>query len=159
MGTNTLWLPNGTEVQREHSQLEQELEYVAGNMAYWTRELQQIDPDLKVFMAKPNAETVGVKPGYYHVVRLRPGHPAAVMVVEDEETGEWRDLDSSVLDLVQRADLWNDRTQREIRAKRRKVEAARQRDKIRRGQERAAQFDERLHSATHVSIQVPRSVK
>lgn len=157
--TRGVALPNSaeSEIHRENRQLQEELELVAGKLAYYTKELQKIDPYLSVVMAKPNATVLGLRPGYYHVVRQRPGSPAWIKVI-DHEDGSWRDLDSSVFQLVQEADLWNDRTQREIRRNQERAEAARKRDNQRRGQDRAAEFDDRWKHATNVQISVPRDI-
>lgn len=170
-GTKTLYLPSSvqtsgvalprqaeSEVLRENRQMLEEMEVVSGKLEYYTHELQQIDPYLKVVMAKPNTTIMGLRGGYYHIVRVRPGSPAWIKTLEGPN-GEWRDLDSSIFELVKEADLWNDRTQREVRARQRRAEEARQRQRTREGQDRAHEFDDRLYHATHLSIRIPRSIK
>lgn len=170
MGTKTLYLPSSvktggvavpqrvaSEIDMENRQMLEEMERVTGALAYWTHELKQIDRYLEVVLAKPNTSIVGLKPGYYHVIRYQPGFPAAIMPVEGPN-GEWRDLDSSIIDMVQRADLWNDRTQRELRKRSQRIEEARQRQKDREAQDRAREFDDRLYHATNASVRIPRSI-
>jgi hypothetical protein len=142
---------------REQAQMVEELYDVTGKLEHFNRELYQIDHHLKVVMAKPNTTVQGLKPGYYHIVRMRPGHLAYIKPIEGPN-GEWRDLDSSVFELVAEDDLWNDRLQREQRQKARRAEEARQRQIIRERQARAAEFDERLKHATSTQILVPKSV-
>lgn len=147
-----------SEIMREQSQMVEELYRVADKLDHYNRELYQIDPDLSVMLARPHTTVEGLKPNYYHLVRLRPGHPAWIKPVEHDD-GSWRDLDSSLFDLVAEADLWNDRVQREIRQKQRRAEEARVRQKQREGMDRAAEFDERWKSANNTSISVTKDVK
>jgi hypothetical protein len=142
---------------REQAQLVEEFYDVTGKLEHFNRELYKIDRYLKVVLAKPNTTVQGLKPNFYHLVRLRPGHLAYIKPIEGPN-GEWRDLDSSVFDLVAEEDLWNDRTQREMRQKARRAEEARQRQKQREAQDRAREFDERLYHATHVSVRVPKTI-
>jgi hypothetical protein len=170
MGEKTLYLPSSvqtggvalprqaeSEITREQHQLALELYEVTGKLEHYTRMLQQIDPYLSVILAKPHTTVDGLRPNFYHIIRRAPGAPAYIKVIETPD-GEWRDLDSSVFDLAAEDDLWNDRTQRERREKAKRAEDARQRQIIRERQERAAEFDERLWSATHTSVSVPRNI-
>lgn len=172
-GTKTLYLPESvrdtshgiyavargpeSEVLKEQRQLQEEMYAITEKMEYYNKELHAIDPWLRVILAKPNAEADGLKPNYYHLVRIRPGHGTYIETIEGPN-GEWRDLDSSIFDLVAQHDMWNDRTQREIRQKQRRALEARDRQRDREAQDRAREFDERLWHATHVSISVPRGV-
>lgn len=172
-GTKTLYVPNSvrdtsnglyavargpeSEVMREQSQIEKELYEISDKLEYYNRELYRIDPHLRVIMAKPNASSDGLKPGYYHLVRIRPGHGTYLETWEGPN-GEWRDLDSGIFDLVAEHDLWNDRTQREVRQKQKRAREARDRQRAREAQDRADEFDSRLWHATHTSISVPRGV-
>ena len=116
------------------------------------------DPYLKVVLAHPHTTVDGLKPNYYHVVRLEPGKPAAILVLEDPETEEWRDLGDWIFDYVAEHDLQNDRTQRMKHEQRIKRERERQLQRQREGQDRAHEFDARLKSATTTSISIPRSL-
>lgn len=162
-GTKTLYLPESarptqadSEVLREQRQMLEELERVTGKMNYFERELADIDPDLHLFMAKPNTTIEGVKPGYYHLAKEVPGVGTYIEPYEGPN-GEWRDLDSGILDMARMADTWDDRVRRDIAEMQRKKEADRQAEKLRAGQERAAEFDERWKSHNNVSILVPRT--
>lgn len=165
MGTkNNIYLPQSarpkqadSEISREQAAMAQELFEVTGKLKHFNDELSQIDEWLSVVLAKPNTTVEGLKPSYYHLVRRRPGHPAYVKVVEGPN-GEWRDLDSSVFDLAAEDDLWNDRSQRELRQKARRSEEARQRQSDREAQDRAHEFDARLKSSLNGSISVTRSI-
>lgn len=143
---------------KEQNQLLQEFYEVSGKLEHFNRELYKIDRYLSVVLAKPNTSVQGLKPNFYHLVRMRPGHLAYIKPIEGPN-GEWRDLDSSIFDLVAQDDLWNDRSQREQRQKARRAEDARQRQIIRERQDRAREFDERLKSRLNTSISVPKAVQ
>lgn len=172
MGTKQLYLPSSvktggvalpshvaSEIEMEQRQMMEEMDDVSGALAYWSRELQTVfnDPHVKIILAKPHTTVVGLKPNYYHIVRVRPGTAAWIQPVETPD-GEWMDLGSHVIDIALKSDLWNDRTQRELRKQRERAEEARKRQRIREGQERAHEFDERLKSRLNTSVRIPRSI-
>jgi hypothetical protein len=146
-----------SEVMREQAQMVQELYEITEKLDHFNRELYKIDHYLKVMLAKPQTTVEGLKPGYYHLIRMRPGHLAYIKPVEGPN-GEWRDLDSSIFDLVAMDDLWNDRTQRELRQRQRRADEARKRQRDREAMDRAREFDERLKSRDNVSIRVSRNI-
>lgn len=146
-----------SEVMREQAQMVQEMEFVTGRLRYYEDLAKQIDEHLRIVLAKPNTTVEGLKPNYYHVIRLRPGHPAWIKPYEGPN-GEWLDLDEGIIEMIKDRDLWNDRTQREIRQRQRRADEALQRDKQRKAQDRAREFDERWKSLNNVSISVPRSI-
>lgn len=171
-GTKELYLPSSvktggvalptsaaSEVEAEQRQMVEEMDDVSGSLAYWTRELQSIfnDPHVKIVLAKPNTTVIGLKPSYYHIVRMRPGTAAWIQPVETPD-GEWKDLDSSVIDIALKSDLWNDRTQHELRRQRERAEASRQAEQRRAAMDRAGDFDERLWHAMNTSVSIPRSI-
>lgn len=147
-----------SEVMAEQAQLHLELHRVAARLNHYNNELRQIDENLSVVMAAPNTTVMGLKPNYYHLVRMRPGHPAWIKPVENDD-GTYRELDSRIFDQVAEADMWNDRTQKVLREKSKRAEEARQRQVLRERMDRAHEFDERWHSANNLSIRVPKAVK
>lgn len=159
----TLWIPQDRQAaiqqaaNEEQRQMRDEVESLAATLEHFNAELRRIDPHLSIVLAKPNTTVEGLKPGYYHIVRMRPGHPAYVKPIEGPG-GEWRDLDSSVFDLVAQDDLWNDRVRREQRRMARRAEEARARQADREALDRAAEFDERWRSANSTSILIPKAV-
>lgn len=154
-----LYLPPSAraEVEREQRQMVDELYDVVSKLDHFNRELYHIDPYLKVMLAKPTTTVIGLKPNYYHLIRMRPGHAAWIKPIEGP-SGEWRDLDSSVFDLVAEDDLWNDRSQREQRQKARRADEASKRQRDREAQDRAREFDERAYHAQNVSVLIPKAI-
>lgn len=172
MGAKTLHLPSSvktggvalptsaaSEIEMEQAQMVQELYDLTGALEHWTRELQHIfdDPNVKVILAKPHTTVVGLKPNYYHIVRMRPGTAAWIQPIETED-GEWLDLGSHVIDIALKADLWNDRTQKELRRQRENAEKARQAQVLRERQDRAREIDERIKHRENVFVSIPRSI-
>lgn len=169
MGTKTLYLPESardyaqpsapdSEVSRENREMLEQLESEVGALAYWTRELQQIDPHLRVVMAKQTVTVEGMKPGYYHIIRYTgPNSPVYIKPVENPD-GTWRDLDSYVLALVQDEDMWNDRLQRDKQKLRARAEEERLRQKDRERQDRVDHFNDRVKHAFNTQISVAKEV-
>lgn len=160
--TGGVALPSGvaSEIEREQRQMVEEMDSLSGALEYWSRELQTIfnDPHVKVILAKPTTTVVGLKPNYYHIVRVRPGTAAWIQPIETPDGG-WKELDSSVVDIAMKSDLWNDRTQRELARQRERAQEAAKREKERQAMARAGDFDERLKAALTTSISVSRSIK
>lgn len=146
-----------SEVAREQAQAQLEMEFISERLRHFNKGLREIDEHLQVVLAKPNTTIEGLKPNYYHLVRMRPGHPAYIKPVE-HENGEWRDLDSSVYELAAEDDLWNDRLQRDRRRVQAAARAAAQRQRERERQDRVDEMNRRWHSKNSVSISVPREV-
>src|SRR6266576_1686782 len=100
---STLWIPQDRQqaiadaAAAEQRQMIDEMEHISGLLDYYNREVKKIDPHLSVVLAKPKTTVEGLKPGYYHAVRMRPGHPAFIMPHENDD-GTWRDLDSSIFE-------------------------------------------------------------
>lgn len=172
MGTKTLHLPASAAtggialpkraenaILQEQAEMLEQMHDVTGRLAYFTRELQERfdDPYLKVILARPHTTVEGLRPNHYHVIRFEPGKPVAIMPVVTSD-GEWMDLNGSVFEMVAKADLQNDRTQRLLREEREAAERGRLREKARRAMDRAGDFDDRLDHAINPRISVPRSI-
>lgn len=159
----TLYLPEAarTKVARaadaEQRQMVEEFERITGLLEHYNQELRQLDEHLSIVLAKPNTTVEGLKPGFYHLVRMRPGHPAWIKPIEGPN-GEWRDLDSSVYDLAAEDDLWNDRRTHERRKLARKAREARERQVAQERADRAREFDERWKAANTTSILVSKDI-
>lgn len=108
-------------------------------------ELAKIDPHLELVRASPSATLPGLKPGYYHVVRHNPSAPVSVEVLEGPD-GEFVEPGSNVFDMVERSDMWSERSMK-IRQKR-ELDAARSkaRQKERESLERMDEVRDRLRS-------------
>jgi hypothetical protein len=172
-GTKEIYLPSSarthgiavpkrveSEIMREQAQMSRELDELSGKLRYYTEQLRDIfnDPYISVMLAKPNVTVDGLKPNYYHIIRMRPGTMAYIKPVENPD-GTWRDLDSYVFTIAAEDDLWNDRTQKQLAKNRRKAAEAAERERIQARMDKAHEFDERLRSAVTTSISVPRSIK
>lgn len=155
-----IYLPRhlGNAVEEEQNQIREEVEFLAGRLDYYDKLAREIDEHLRVVMAKPNTTVEGLKGGYYHLVRLRPGHPAYIKPYEHED-GSWRDLDEGILDMAVEDDLWNDQVMRERRRLRKRADEAKERDRQRQSADRAAEIDARIKSLNSTQILVPRSIK
>lgn len=137
----TLWVPDA--VMRE--QLEQRREYEArlesvmaaeAHMRAWNEELKQIDPYLQLVRVKPQARELGLKPGYWYVMRHNPGTAPHVLCVEDEETGEYREPDARLFQQLREWDCWDDRVMRDREKRRERIQKSYDRQKAREREER-----------------------
>jgi hypothetical protein len=142
------------EVERDRAAIISEVVEVEQTLREYTRELQKIDPHLRMIKAKPNADPEGpLKAGYYHVIRDAPGMPVYVTPLM-WDNGEYREPGSWVYEHVQYEDLWNDRSQKAQRKRNKEFEKARQRQKDRDALARAAEYDERVKQANSTQILV-----
>lgn len=164
MMNKTLYLPNSarprgveSEVTREQRQLMEEVDEVTGRLAHYKHLLEEKYPGVKLVMAKPRTETLGLKPGFYHLVFEVPGVGTWIEPYQGPD-GEWRDLDDGILTLAAESDTWDDRVRRDIAEQRRQAEIERQNAANRLSQDRAHEFDTRLKSAQNVSISVSKEI-
>lgn len=146
------------EIAREQDQMRMQVEFMSTRLNHFNRLLKQIDDNLEVVLAKPTTTVEGLKPGYFHLVRMIPGHPAYIKPVEYDD-GSWRDLDSSILDLAIEDDLWNDRVRSERKKLRQRADDAKARQRAREAADRAAEIDARIKSLNSTQILVTRSIK
>jgi hypothetical protein len=144
-------------ITREQTQMQREVEFISHRLNHFNRLIKEIDDYLEIVLAKPNTTVEGLKPNYYHIVRMRPGHPAYIKPYEWDD-GSFRDLDSGIIDAAIEDDLWNDQVIAERKRIRRRADDAKARDRARQAADRAAEIDARIKSLNNVSISVPRSI-
>jgi hypothetical protein len=161
--SNGMWVPDSTARQYRDMRGEQAAELgemleagVAGVLDDWNRVLKQIDPDLQLVKAKENANTPGLKPGYYHVLRRNPLGSPTVLVHEGPD-GEFLDPDSSLLEMLRRGDLWSDEALRDREARLRELERQRDRRRELERQERRDEVEDRLKAANNPGVSMTRA--
>ncbi len=81
----------------------------APGMKQWNRELQKIDPALRLGRAKEQAQAMGVYPNYYHLVRM--GQHLWVMPLHDGRGG-FVEPTSAMLDMLRGSDMQNPQVMR-----------------------------------------------
>jgi hypothetical protein len=116
----------------------------------WSRELQKIDPYLRLAHAKPDAQAPGVMPGFYHLVRLNPSAPLTAMPLHHE--GRFVEPSSGMLDRLRESDLQNAQVVREQARRQVEAERAREREKAREDEERKEEIRDRLRAAQETSV-------
>lgn len=143
-----LWTPPTREhrpkVSREHREgsaahREQVLSMVHETTItpHWDRELQKIDRLLILRKAKEHAETPGVQPGFYHLIRLNEQGPLWIQVLEFQ--GRYVEPSSAMLEALRMCDLQNDAV---VRARFAADELAAKRKERAQGNEREERLDE-----------------
>jgi hypothetical protein len=156
----SLWMPPRfrDEVERDRQKIIEQVFEVEAVCGYFTKELRQIDPYLRMIRAKDNASPSGpLKAGYYHVIREAPSMPVYVTPCE-WANGDYREPGAWVFEHIQMEDLWNDRAMKAKKKRNIELEAARKREKDREALDRAREYDTRLAHATNARISVPASV-
>ena len=126
---------------------------VRDTFAHFNRELKEIDPGLELVWAGPNVTAAGLTPGRWHVIRAVAGSPPGIIVHETDE-GEYRDPDSGLFERLKEGDMWNDRTRREDRIRREKLEAKRVREREHERQERVDEITERFRQKQRTQVLV-----
>lgn len=156
----TLYLPQSVQHEIETDRAEIAMQYMElrGLLDHWNRELQRIDPRLRMVKAHDRvASDSPLKAGYYHVILDAPGHPSTVLPLE-YENGEYREPGSWVFEFMERNDMWNDRAIRASRNRQQRIREAAERQKDRERQERVDHYNERWASANRTQILVKRSI-
>jgi hypothetical protein len=156
--TGGIILPDSarSEIERDHRELADNLFSVAAVKADFDRDLKQIDPHLEIVKAKDQTTVVGLRAGFWHLVRRPPGHPAYIkpITANGHPEGPYKEPDSSVFEEAMLDDLWNDRARKANRKRMKTAEDARQRRKDREAQDRIAEFGERVKSRNSTQILV-----
>lgn len=149
----SLWTPPQDRARQPaiNAALLRSVNAVVEHMRYWNDKLKKIDADLQLVKARDNADAPGMRPGHFHVLRLRDDAPPLVHVIEGPD-GEFREPDSGVLQDLARGDMWSDRSRAEHkrRVKAAKTEADRERGRER--EDRREELYDRLKTATTTSI-------
>lgn len=120
-------------------------------MDYWTRELQKIDPRLMMIKAKDSTTVPGMKPGFFHVLRVNEGAPPSLIPLETPD-GEFKEPDSSVFDLLRRNDLWNREAVHDRKRMTREAVDAERRRREREQNARAEELRERVKAMMSTSV-------
>ena len=149
------------EIERDHRELADNLFAVAAVKADFDRDLRDIDPYLELLKAKDSTTVVGLKAGYWHLVRRQPGHPAYIKPLEWEsgpDKGKPRDPGSWIFEAAMLDDLWNDRARKAHKKRLAAAERARERRRERESQDRIDEIGERIRSRNRTQILVRRSI-
>jgi hypothetical protein len=115
------------------------------------RELQGYDPLLRIGKAKERAHLPGVRPGFWHVVRLTEAGPYYCQPLEGVD-GEYAEPSLAMFDALRRADLQNPQV---VAARQRADEQAaleRERAEARVDEERQAEIVERWKAVSETSV-------
>lgn len=158
--TGGIYLPPGprAEIARDRAEIAAQYVRIRGTLDRFNEELRRIDPHLSMVKAHDRVALGSpLKAGYYHVIRESPGHPTTVMPVEHDD-GSYKEPDSSVFEMIERNDMWNDRAVRASRNRQRRLRDAADRQRQRDSEERVGNFNERWASANRTQILVKRSI-
>lgn len=147
-------LQAGTDQYR--ADLRQHLSFQNVVSAAWNPELQKIDPYLRLAKAHDAADLPGVRPGFYHLVRLNPNAPPWVNPLTGPDGG-FVEPSSQMLDALRASDLQNAKANRERDRRRREAEEAAQRAKQNEHASRMEDLAERWKARTETSISMNRS--
>ncbi len=130
---------------------------VVGRVRHFNREIQKIDPYIEIVKADDNARHPALRPGYYHLVRRPPvGMPA--IVAHEGPNGEFRDLDSGILQTLRNSDMWNSERQRDRDKRIKAAQRAQERQEEREREERVDEIMDRFKSRSGTSVLLPRGI-
>lgn len=164
MPTSGLWLPRSAEpkVSRELQANTREWEQTllsmmhqeGGVLDHWNRELQQIDPNLRLMQAMEGAAVPGVIAGFYHLVRLRdPAKPDMLMVVPLRgPSDEFVEPTDYMLEALRMSDLQNTAAVEAREKHDLQAEASRLRAEAREADARRDEGLERFLAATRTQV-------
>ena len=129
---------------------------VGGILDHWNPELQKIDRNLRLMQASEKAVCAGVKPGYYHLVRLRDSAEGTFMWVQPLQgpQGQFIEPNSVMLDALRMCDLQNERAVAERRHRAEAEAASIERAAAAMAQARVEEGVERHKAATRTQIRM-----
>lgn len=157
----SLWTPHGvtTKMAQEREALAASLfalSEAGGLLDYWNKRVREIDPYVQVVKGREQAAPIaGLKPGYYHLLRVPPDGPPT-LVVHETPDGEFMDLGESIIDRLKRNDLWDVRVQREKERQLKEQDAQRASQAASDADERREELKDRYKHKYVTKIAVPR---
>lgn len=166
-----LWVPPSARrrdppVRREHREGTRQWEATVKQMMrwggpvidHWNPELARIDPLLRLALASENASAAGVRPGFYHLVRLNENAPMWVQPITGPNR-EFMEPSSAMLDALRMCDLQN--TQVVIARQREDELAAKRREREQQAEsdDRAREMFERLKAVSRTQILMSPDVR
>lgn len=152
----SIWLPPAVsaelvDLRRRHTSEVFDQARRDATLDWWTDELRKIDPRLSLIKAKDGAEVPGMKPGYFHILRVNEGAPPSLIPVEGPN-GEFREPDSGVFDLLRRNDLWNREAAHDRKRMAREAQEAKERRRERERHARLEELQQRVKALTETSV-------
>lgn len=121
-----LVLPEAYEAQQINREIEQQVDAQIAEAAHWNKELKRIDPGLSLVLGKENADDTELRAGYWSIRKRVPGSVDAYIVLQGPQ-GQYREPGAWMLEMLQGADMWNDRVRHEREEIQRKVRESRRR--------------------------------
>lgn len=117
----------------------------------WNRELEQLDPRLRLAQAKPDAHAPGVKPGYYHLLMVNPDQPLTHNPLTGPD-GEFVEPSSRMLETLRSADLQNARAVLDRARRQERAERDSERQEERDGEAQQQELVERWRAVSETSV-------
>lgn len=162
----SLWVPPSARDDRENRawaygrerEVDRELGRQLSHVRDLERRLQDIDPQLSLVLAQPNAQHPDLLPGRWHLIRDNSDRGELPTVIQIAgPNGEYEEPSHAAVDNLLKADLWRG----DAKEQRKRIQAYElaQREKVRAAQEeeRRHEIAERIRSATETQISLNRS--
>jgi hypothetical protein len=152
----SIWVPPRVSAELRASTLEHQAQVMGqarrdAMLDWWTGELQKIDPKLSMIKARDDCDVAGMRAGYYHVLRIEPGAPASLFIIEGPD-GEFMEPNSSVFDMLRRNDLWRREAVADRKRMQREAREAADKRRERERQARLEELRERVRAVTETSV-------
>lgn len=133
-----LILSESYEAQQINREIEQQVDAQIEEAAHWNKELKRIDPGLSLVLSKEGAADTELQAGYWAIRKRVPGSVDAYIVLQGPE-GQYREPGAWMLEMLQGADMWDDRVKQDRKRIQRHVAEAKARA---RQTEKEQQLDE-----------------
>jgi hypothetical protein len=116
----------------------------------WNPVLRSIDPLLRIGKARERAHAVGVRPGFWHLLRLNDTGPYSVTTIH--VNGQYAEPTQSMLDALRDMDLQNNRVIADQRRQREAEARAKERERERDTEERLEEMQDRWNAVTRAQV-------
>lgn len=93
---------------------------------HWNTELRKIDPGLSLVLGRDNAEGYEVQASHWAIRKKVPGSVDEYIILQGPD-GQYREPGSWMLEMLQGADMWNDKRRHERKEIQRRVTEAKER--------------------------------
>lgn len=153
----SLYLPQSAVRKLKADQEQYSADVVAGlalrnTMDRWNRELKQIDDRLELVRAQEKTTVPGLRPGYWHVLRVNPAPSPPSLIALEGEGGEFREPGSWMFEMLRAADLWRDDVARDRARRKSELEVVQRRARERERAELREELADRWKARTNPGV-------
>jgi hypothetical protein len=122
----SLILSERSEAEQINREIAEQVDEQIAVADHWNTELRKIDPGLSLVLGRDDAEGFEVRASHWAIKKRVPGSVDEYIVLQGPE-GQYREPGAWMLEMLQGADMWNDRRRHEREEIKRRIQVSKER--------------------------------